>query len=108
MNTRQALEASLNLWKPEGKMSLSQVFNPLSARDRRSEIDFDHDESSIEGGQRLANEINAYWKARGYEAGARIDREGFDTTMRSGYTVIRSKLVNGLPKDFKMKHKAGA
>jgi hypothetical protein len=57
------------------------------------------DASSLEGARRLAEKINAIYQARGLNANARPVLLPFSKSMREAYYVIRSDLVNGLPRE---------
>lgn len=55
------------------------------------------DTFSREGAEALADQINAYWRARGYEVYAHAQEVGFHPAIRERRFDIRSGLVNGLP-----------
>lgn len=49
------------------------------------------------GCQAVCDEINAHWRARGYDANARPVHRGFSIAMRGSYWAVVSDLVNGFP-----------
>lgn len=76
MNLKQTLEAAIAHVPP----GLCEASSPVLA-----------------GAERVAAEINAYWRARGFDANARPERCGFHHAMRGAYYRVVSDIVNGKP-----------
>lgn len=56
------------------------------------------DTFSEEGAKQVKERIEAYWDARGYKVQVFIEKKGFVPTLRGAHWVVRSDLVDGLPR----------
>lgn len=59
------------------------------------------DRLSIEGATELADKINEYWRQRGLDPQARVDKESLqrpgDETRTIAVYGVRTNMVNGVP-----------
>ena len=56
------------------------------------------DTFSEEGAKQVKERIEAYWAARGHKVQVFIEKKGFVPTLRGVHWVVRSDLVNGMPR----------
>lgn len=57
--------------------------------------------SDKEGAECLKEKIKGYWAERGHDVMVVVERREFHPRMRSAFYVLRSDLVDGLPKPVK-------
>jgi hypothetical protein len=50
------------------------------------------------GAEKLKATLEAYWSARGHKITAWVEQKGFSSAMRGAYWVVRSDLVDALPR----------
>ncbi|ANP46758.1 hypothetical protein [Candidatus Viadribacter manganicus] len=60
--------------------------------------DNDQDYSTRTGAAALADLIEEYWRARGYEVLLSLEEKGFHPVTRSARFEVKSDLVDGLPR----------
>lgn len=63
---------------------------------------------SLKRAERMADGIRAYWRAQGYEVATWVEHTPFHHKMRTAVIVVRSDLVNGLPRGFRAAHRRAA
>lgn len=56
------------------------------------------DTFSEAGAKQVKQRIEAYWGARGYKVQVFVEKKGFVPTLRGAHWVVRSNLVDGLPR----------
>jgi hypothetical protein len=57
----------------------------------------EHDSCNGDGARRLKQKIEQYWKDKGFAVHIKLIDVGFQATMRSARTDVRSDMVNGRP-----------
>lgn len=67
-------------------------------RDQTYWDDWQKDTFSEEGAKQVKDQIEEYWSARGYEVQVYIEKKGFVPTLRGAHWVVRSDLVDGMPR----------
>lgn len=67
-----------------------------------------NDTFSEKGAREVKAQIEDYWRQRGYEVQVYIEKKGFVPTLRGAHWVVRSDLVDGLPRPLAVEDRRAA
>ena len=57
----------------------------------------ENDFCNVDGARRLKQRIEEYWRDRDFTVDVKLVEAGFNSSMRSARTDVRSDMVNGFP-----------